>query len=269
MAKLAFPAPRCPHSMYEEPDNLLHRPDLVFLTTTLKERIPAVLVKPRSFGSTKTYTIIYSHGNAEDIGLHLPYVDALADRTGCTVLSYEYVGYSLSMYAGATPSEEGCLRSADAAWRYATEELQIPPGQIIIFGRSIGSGPAVDLASRQGPCDGGPKFAASPLDVAGVLLQSPIASGARAILGTAASIVGYPLDIFRNYQKVGKIRAPVAIIHGTIDGVVPCANGRDLHGRLQRPFEPYWMEGRGHNDMEHEQVIAYAGRFIASLSAIG
>ena len=55
-------------------------------------------------------------GNAEDIGLHLDYIDALARATGSDVFSYEYVGYSLSRLDGAIASEAGCLRSVDAAW---------------------------------------------------------------------------------------------------------------------------------------------------------
>ena len=64
--------------------------------------------------------------------------------------SYSYCSYSLSkLNHGAQPSEAGCKRSVEAAWRYLTTELQVPAQDIVIFGRSIGSGPAVHLASRQ------------------------------------------------------------------------------------------------------------------------
>ena len=264
ISQLAFPAPKAPLSLYQ--NELCSRKDVVFLMTRSDERIPALYIRS---DSPAPFTILYSHGNAEDIALHIPFIEELAAATKCDVFSYEYVGYSLSMHAGGVPSEAGCLRSIDAAWRYVTEELKIPPSKIVLYGRSIGTGPTVDLAHRSYASDSGwfstIPFASSPLDVAGVLLQSPIASGARAIMGTGASIVGYGVDIFRNYEKVGKITAPVAIMHGVEDEVVPCSNGRQLYESLRRPFEPYWMEGHGHNDMPLHLVLAYTVKFISAI----
>merc|ERR1719226_379484 len=96
-------------------------------------------------------TLLYSHGNAEDLALHLDYIDALATATGADVLSYEYVGYSLTRFEDPPlePSEAGCIRSIEAAWRYCCDQLRIPPKRLVIYGRSIGTGPSVDLASRE------------------------------------------------------------------------------------------------------------------------
>jgi len=261
---LAFPAPQLPRRFYE--DELLSRRDLVFLTTSEGEKIPAVYVKNEKTGLSwvperDRPVILYSHGNAEDIGLHLDLIDELSLRTGADVFSYEYVGYSLSRLAGAHASEEGCYRSIDAAWKYCVEDLKIDAKRIIIFGRSIGSGPAVDLASRSN-VDG---TTHSPLNVRGVLLQSPIESGARAVLGYGVSLIGYPMDPFRNYEKIPKIQCPVAIMHGTADEVVPCQNGRNLHGMLRQPFEPMWMDGYGHNNMPQSDCFTYTKRFVDSL----
>ena len=119
--------------------------------------------------------------------------------------------------------------------------------------------------------DRGRTFAASPLRCAGVLLQSPIASGARALTGgKGLSLLAAPLDIFRNFSKIERIEAPVAIVHGTDDRVVPCiANGVLLHSLLRRPFEPLWMEGWGHNNMPPSEVMTFAKRFIDSLVSTG
>lgn len=275
ISALAFPAPEGPMEYYEE--ELLRRDDFVWLTTSADERIPAVHRKTSAVGDDvgagvlpqaqtssvqQRLTILYSHGNAEDLALSLPFIEMLADATGCDVFAYDYVGYSLSkVQEGGVASEDGCLRAIQCAWRYLVDEQGIPPAQIIIYGRSIGSGPSVDLASR-GEVEGSDH---SPLEARGVLLQSPISSGARAILGTAASVIGYPLDIFKNYRKIDKILAPVAITHGTEDEVVPCDNGRALHAACQQTFPPYWMVGRGHNDMPYEQVMEYAQSFAAAL----
>lgn len=266
---VAFPAPELDRAFYEE--ELLTRRDLVWLTTTDGERIPACHVRKLeyqrakssdSFLSTPRLTILYSHGNAEDLALHLDYIDALVHFTGSDVLSYEYVGYSVSRLEGAQASEPGCIRSIDAAWRYLVDEQRIPPKRIVIFGRSIGSGPSVDLASRSEV----ENCTASPLDVAGVLLQSPLESGARAVLGHVTSVLGYYLDIFKNYEKISKISAPVAIMHGTSDEVVPVSNGKALHAQLQRAYEPLWLEGYGHNNMPQDVCFDYVKSFLRFLN---
>mmetsp|Transcript_46516 Transcript_46516/g.92443 ORF Transcript_46516/g.92443 Transcript_46516/m.92443 type:complete len:298 (+) Transcript_46516:77-970(+) len=261
---VAFPAPQFPRQFYDQ--ELLKREDLLYLETTNGEKIPACHVrgqgvKPPSSTSPQQMILLYSHGNAEDLGLHLDYIDALSRHTGADVFSYEYVGYSLSKLDGAEASEDACLRSIDAAWRFCVEDLKIPPQRVVIYGRSIGSGPSVDLASRE-TVEG---TNVSPKDAGGVLLQSPLESGARAVLGNFVSYVGYPLDIFRNYEKVGKITAPVAIMHGTADEVIPVANGKALHSLLQRPFEPLWVENAGHNNMPQEFCFRYTKHFLESL----
>ncbi|CAK8993979.1 unnamed protein product, partial [Durusdinium trenchii] len=263
ISAVAFPAPQLDRRFYEE--ELLPRPDLVWLKTKNDGRIPACHVRASrsttAFLSTPPPTILYSHGNAEDLGLHVDYIDALAHFTGSDVLSYEYVGYSTSRLEGKTPSEAGCLHSIDAAWKYLVEDQKIHPRRIVIFGRSIGSGPSVDLASRE-RVEGTDH---SPLDAAGVILQSPLESGARAVMGNTVSFIGYYLDIFRNYEKIGKIKAPVAIMHGTADEVVPCHNGEALHKQLQNPYPPLWLQGYGHNNMPQDKCFDYVKDFLRSL----
>lgn len=266
ISALAFPAPEYPRGFYEH--ELLKRPDYVEITTSRAEKIPAIHKRMKDIPEDQRLTILYSHGNAEDLGLILPVIDALAQATKCDVLAYDYVGYSISKLEGGAPSEAGCLRSIDAAWCYLVEREKIPPKRIILFGRSIGSGPTVDLASRatvEGLDRSTPANMVSPLDARGVLLQSPIASGARALGLTKISMIGAPFDIFKNYQKVNRITAPVAITHGTNDNVVQFENGQDLHGMCQQAFAPVWMRGYGHNDMPQDEVLAYANRFISAL----
>merc|ERR1712129_333265 len=79
-----------------------------------------------------------------------------------------------------------------------------------------------------------------------------------------------PLDIFVNRSKVGEIKCPVAIMHGTADDVVPWSNGQDLHACCQTcsRFPPLWVEGRGHNDMPPEECLSYVVRFLGSLTSV-
>jgi len=86
------------------------------------------------------------------------------------------------------------------------------------------------------------------------VLISPITSGAWAIFGRGASRAFYALDIFRNYEKIGQVTAPIGIVHGTVDEVVPVICGKHLHSISKNPTEPLWIEGHGHNDMPPDRV---------------
>lgn len=244
VSTLAFPAPRLPRSFYER--ELLPRDDLVWLLTSQGERIPALDIEMKPLSSP--YVLLYSHGNAEDLGLHVPFVEALARATGARVISYEYVGYSLCR--DHSPSEEGCYRSIRAAWRYVVE-AGVDPSRVIIYGRSIGTGPSVDLATE--------------VDAAGLFLQSPLESAIRSALGHVSSQAMYPIDIFRNYEKIQQVGCPVAIIHGTDDKVVPFEGGEALLGASRRPFDPEWLESYGHNDIPYSKIFKYLVKFFAHL----
>lgn len=225
------------------------RSDLVYLLTSQQERVPAI--HKRIEGAT--HTLLYSHGNGEDLGLMLDDIDELARHSGASVFAYEYVGYSLShTEEGCEPSEDGCLRSADAAWLHLTMTAAVDPSKIIIVGRSIGSGPAVDLASRHSEC-------------AGVVLISPIASGAWAVLGEGAARALWALDLFRNYEKVGKLAMPVGIIHGLADEVVSVNNGYMLASLVPNPTKPLWIDGHGHNNLPSLLVYDFIKNFIEGL----
>jgi hypothetical protein len=117
VGRIAFPAPQMDFGFYDDgglgrvdrlngvqPDGLLRRRDLLCLVTSHGEQIPAL----HRVRAGAAYTVIYSHGNAEDLGLLLPLVDGLSEALNASVLAYEYVGYSTSRLEGRAPSEAGC-----------------------------------------------------------------------------------------------------------------------------------------------------------------
>lgn len=244
--------------------SLLTRPDLLFLYTSEGEQIPAIHREVPG----APFTILYSHGNGQDLGVIFELVAELADTTGCSVLAYDYVGYSLSRLEGLLPSEDGCYRSVQCAFDHLVEYCRIPPSSIVLYGVSIGSGPTVEMASR--PCAVG---------CAGVVLESPIASGARVgasklSSGDLQSLLGkiaQPFDLFINYQKIGSVACPVGIVHGTADDVVPVGHGQELYAncreRSKRP--PLWLEGYGHNNMPRDQCLAFFCEFLKGLQEAG
>lgn len=140
VSTLAFPAPAKEISQAA----LLMRAaqnQLVYLKTKSGHQIPAIHIiqqkNGRIFSTTNSFTLIYSHGNAEDVGLSLPYLDYLSQYCDCHVLAYEYCGYSV---AEGEPSETNCYECIQAAYDYLTKEQTVNPSQIVLFGRSLGTG---------------------------------------------------------------------------------------------------------------------------------
>jgi hypothetical protein len=174
------------------------------------------------------YTILYSHGNAEDLGHVLPLLHGLRDL-GFAVIGYDYRGYGSS--GPGPPSARKAVEDAEAVHRYATAGLGIAPERLIMYGTSVGSGPAVEIAARYPP--------------AGLILQSAFTSTFRVL--TRVPVL--PFDRFPNLTHLGDVRCPVLIIHGTRDGVVPYSHGRRLYAEANEPKHALWVEGAGHNDL--------------------
>lgn len=177
--------------------------------------------------SEARYTLLYSHGNAEDLGDIRPRLLELRD-IGFSVLAYDYRGYGTSE---GTPTERNTYKDIDAAYRYLRETLEIPGDRIIAYGRSVGGGPAVDLAMRE------------PLG--GLILESTFVSAFRVV--TRIAIV--PFDKFNNLAKIDRVNCPVLVMHGTADEVIPFGHGKRLFAAAKEPKRSVWIEGAGHNNL--------------------
>ena len=255
ISQIAFPAPQHNYKHYER--TLLCRKDFTILYNN-ENQIPIIHCKSKKKNNTG-FTILYSHGNAEDLSTSQYFIEQLAKETSCNVISYDYLGYSISNCLGVKPSEEGCYKSIDTVWKYATNSLNIPEHKIIIIGRSIGTGPSVDLASRYNQC-------------AGVILISPLASGAN-VLSPGANVLGKnvvsslisQLDIFKNYEKINKITQPIGIIHGKEDNIVSINNAYQLYNLIFKKIEPLWLDNYGHNNIPNTITFRYINNFISQL----
>jgi len=174
-------------------------------------------------------TILYSHGNAEDLGDIFSFLNKIS-QLGFSAISYDYQGYGQT---DGIPSEKNCYNDIDFIFNYATNELQIPQENIIIWGRSVGSGPACELARRY--------------KTAGLILDSPFISTFRVI--THYSIL--PFDKFKNLEKIDKIDAPILIIHGRMDKVIPFWHGQKLYEKIKTTKSCLWIENAGHNNLRY------------------
>lgn len=226
---------------------LRRRSDLVILHTAHGETTAAVHIRNKRRMGTKPLTILYSHANAEDLGLSLPFLDVLSRFCGADVLAYEYSGYSIS---SGEPSEEGCIQCIDAAMAYLVNECHLPPQRIVAYGRSIGSGPTVDLAAR------------TP-NLGGMILQSPIASAGLVVLPSTVCKAFSSFDLFRNYEKIDKVKCRTLIIHGKNDTMVPFDHAQMLFPQLKDKHPPLWIDGAGHHDMPDDLCLNAVANFVA------
>eukprot|EP00727_Mastigamoeba_balamuthi_P013281 m51a1_g8576 hypothetical protein (330) ;mRNA; r:209064-210115 len=204
-------------------------------------------------------TVVFTHGNAEDMGQMQGWMGVLAERLRVNVLSYDYTGYGLN---AGEPTEQQCYDDIRAVYAHATLELRIPPRALVLWGRSIGSGPTAYLAAllcaAAHPELGCPARGA----LGGLVLQSGIASCVRVVSNALALL---PLtDMFLNTDRMPAVTAPALVLHGTADDVVPFAHAQALWDRL-RPAARWrfvQIEGAGHNDIE----VAHSALLLASLA---
>jgi len=191
------------------------------------------------------HTLLYSHGNAEDLGGVRPVLLRLRE-IGFSVLAYDYRGYGTSK---GRPSEHGAYADIDAAYAYLTSSLGTVPAQIIVYGRSVGSGPAIDLALRR--------------PVGGLVVESGFTTAFRVL----TRIPLLPFDKFRNIDKIGRVRCPVLVMHGRGDEIVPLSHGQALWRAAPEPKRFLWADGAGHNDF---WLVAEprAARALAELAAL-
>lgn len=206
-------------------------PDILRLPTEGGSPIAALHLP----ASGARYTVLYSHGNAEDLGYLRAWLEEFP-KHGFAVLAYDYEGYGGSE---GTPSEAATYRDIRAAYRYLTTEAGVPPERILLLGRSVGGGPAVDLAAE--------------CPVGGLILQSSFVSAFRVV----TRVPVFFGDKFRNAAKLRRVRAPVLVIHGQADDIIPPWHGKKLFAAAPEPKMAWWVPGAGHNDLEDVAGPAY------------
>jgi len=178
---------------------------------------------------TAKYTILYSHGNAIDLGGLLPMLLKLHSQ-GFAVFAYDYPSYGTST---GTPNEKTTYESIIAAYNYLTNTLHIPGKQIIGYGNSLGAASTIELAQRE--------------PFAGLILISPFVSAFRVI--TQWPILLF--DRYKNNKKIKNIHVPILVMHGTADRIVPFWHGKKIYELANPPKDYLWVEGAGHNNIEY------------------
>ncbi|CAD7695612.1 unnamed protein product [Ostreobium quekettii] len=188
---------------------------------------------PGGVQNKRILTMLYSHGNAVDMGQLMPFFKELSSRLGCHVMGYDYSGYGCS---SGTPSVRNTLANVKACFQVLKEKYNTPAKDIILYGQSVGSGPTVYLGSEEP-------------QLAGVVLHAPLMSGIRVLY---PNLKWWPswADVYRNYQLMPKVKAPVLIMHGMKDDLIDVSHGKMLHSLAQNPVEPLYPENSNHQNLE-------------------
>lgn len=181
------------------------------------------------------HAILYSHGNAEDLG-HIRGILEQFHEHGFSVIAYDYSGYGTS---SGRPSEDATYADISAVYDYAVRTIGLPPEKILLWGRSVGGGPALDLAVRE--------------TVGGLILESSFVSAFRVV----TTIPLLPADKFNNIKKIKDISCPVLVIHGRQDATVPFWHGQRLYREAPPPKMRFWVDAAHHNDIMRRAGEAY------------
>jgi fermentation-respiration switch protein FrsA (DUF1100 family) len=191
--------------------------------------------------------VIYFQGNAGGLAARVGRFTWLtADGTGLLALCYRGYGGS-----SGTPSEDGLIRDAEAAYGFARE--RIPARRIVLFGESLGTAVAVALAADR--------------EVAAVILDAPFTSAAE--VGAAA----YPFapvrwlmkDKFRSDERIGRVSAPLLVVHGEQDRIVPIRFAENLFALAREPERFVRFPQGGHVDLDDHGAAKVVRAFLAGL----
>jgi len=199
-----------------------------FIKTSDGETINALFYR-----GTRDDVILYFHGNAGDLsGWQFVAEDFTA--TGYNILLVDYRGYGKS---SGSIGENGFYADAEAAYGYLLREKGFNPQDIVIYGRSIGTGVAVDLASK--------------FPNKGLVLESPYTSlGALADDKVPFFFPSLYLRYkFNNEKKINHVKSPVIFVHGTLDTLIPSSHSEYLYGKFEGKKKLILVSQGAHNDL--------------------
>ncbi len=192
------------------------------------------------------HALLFFHGNAGNISHRRDSIE-IFHRLGLNVFIFDYRGYGRS---GGRPSEQGLYRDASAAWRFLTEDKQFAPGEIILFGRSLGGAVAARLAAD--------------VQARGLILESTLSSArefARDVFKVLSRLVVIRYD-FNTAQHLQQVTAPVLVLHSPEDEIMPFHLGKKVYASANQPKRFVQMRG-DHNSgfylSQPEYELALAG----------
>jgi len=200
-------------------------------------------------------TLIYSHGNATNIGANVQDVVRF-QKAGLNVFIYDYRGYGES--TGGPPREKLAYEDAERAWTYLVNERRISPATIVIYGHSLGGVVAIDLASKH--ADAGALIVESTLTSI-----ADLADGMR--VGRLLPVRLILTERFDALSRIAAVHVPTLILQGQEDSS-HLTMGQHLYDAANDPKQRVVIPGGGHNDSAEMNPTAYFGALNGFLSRL-
>jgi len=200
----------------------------VFIQTKDGERINGIY-----YPGSRPELVLYFHGNAGDLS-NWQYVSQDFVRAGYHFFIIDYRGYGKST---GRIAESGLYNDARAAYNYVTATKGFSPEQVIIYGRSIGTGIAIDLAGK--------------VSSRGLILESPF-TGLKNLARQKFSLILPSLILrfdFNNLAKINSVKSPVLFLHGSNDTLIPPSHSQQLFDSFDGKKEIVIVADGSHNDL--------------------
>ncbi len=216
-------------------------------------KLSAWIIPAKPTEEVKGMWMLICHGNLGNIGFgQRPEFYAYMRDTGLNLFAFDYRGYGDS---SGSPDEQGLYADAQASYNYLTKNLHIAPEHIIIFGHSLGSGVAIELASK--------------VPAAGLVIEGAYISVAQRgqELYPLLPIALVASQRFPSIDRIGAIKTPKLFLHSPEDSVIPYAHGRRLYAEAHEAKRFVDVKG-GHENAFRIDKAKYYGAIAQMLSEV-
>jgi fermentation-respiration switch protein FrsA (DUF1100 family) len=183
-------------------------------------------------------TVVYFHGNGGNLS-YCDWVGAELSARGFDVLLFDYRGYGRS--EGEPDGERGLYADADAAYDFLTKERGVRPSRVVLYGQSLGTAAAADVAARR--------------ECGALVLESGLSSAADMAGVVMPWLPRFVRGLTKNKldtrAKLPRVGCPVLVVHGDRDEIIPVEQGRRLYEAAPEPKRLEIVRGAGHNDLSN------------------
>lgn len=191
--------------------------------------------------------ILFCHGNAGSVESWAASAKEMADRHHAAVFVFDYRGYGKSQ---GMPREEGLYQDARAARRWLAGKTAIPERDVILLGRSLGGGVAVELAATDG--------------ARGLILQSTFASLPEVAAYHVPLLLPYIMmtQRFNSLDKIKRYHGPLLQCHGDVDRLIPITQAQSLFQAAPGQKQFITIPGADHNDPPNDEFEKVMEEFL-------